>query len=192
MWVRQGVADALYRASQLLPKGCRFQVWGAWRPLALQQALFDKYVESLRKNEPELSYEDLRKKAQQFISLPSTNPKKPSPHNTGRAVDLTLIGPDGKELDMGTEFDHFGIEAETTYFEHRLREGAISEQEIQILKNRRLLYSIMITAGFTNYLDEWWHYDFGNQIWGRIKGQAAIYGRAVPIELAESDEPCRF
>ena len=32
------------------------------------------------------------------------------PHATGGTVDLTLVDENGKELDMGTEFDFFGPE----------------------------------------------------------------------------------
>lgn len=194
MWVRKGVAAALYRAALLLPEGCKFKIWDAWRPLAVQQALFDKWINSLRKKRPELSEEVLREEAQKYVSLPSADPNKPSPHNTGGAIDLTIVGPDEKEVDMGTRFDHFGSEAKITFFEEKLKDGevALSEQELQILKNRRLLYSLMITAGFTNYEEEWWHYDFRNQFWGRIKGRMAIYGQTSPVKLTNSDEPCRF
>lgn len=30
-------------------------------------------------------------------------------------------------------------------------------------QNRKILYDAMIIAGFTNYPEEWWHFDFGNQ-----------------------------
>lgn len=193
MWVRKGVAATLYRAALLLPEGCKFKIWDAWRPLAVQQALFDKWIDSLRKKRPELSEEVLREEAQKYVSLPSADPSKPSPHNTGGAIDLTIIGPDGKELDMGTEFDYFGAEAKITFFEEKLRDSEVtlSERELQILKNRRLLYSVMTTAGFTNYPEEWWHFDLWNQFWGKIKGKVAIYGKVTPpIEVVQPDEPC--
>ena len=37
----------------------------------------------------------------------------------------------------------------------------------------------MIEQGFTSYAEEWWHFDYGDQFWGSITGQDAIYG---PIE----------
>lgn len=181
MWVRKGLAHALYRAALLLPEGCKFKILDAWRPPAVQQALFDEYLKSLRRKKPKLSEEDLKEKTENYVSLPSKDPEKPSPHTTGGAIDLTIVDPNGKELDMGTEFDHFGPEAKTIHFEEKLKgDLALSEQERQALINRRLLYSIMITAGFTDYREEWWHYDFGNQFWGRIKEKTAIYGRVFP------------
>ena len=35
----------------------------------------------------------------------------------------------------------------------------------------------MIEAGFSNLPSEWWHYDFGDQLWAWHSGaQAALYG----------------
>jgi len=194
MWVRESVADALYRAAQLLPEGCKFEIWDAWRPFVVQQALFNEYLESLKEKKPELSEKELNEEAQKYVSLPSKDLERPSPHNTGGAIDLTIVGPDGEKLEMGTEFDYFGPEAKTIYFEEKLKDSEVapSERERQILKNRRLLFSIMITAGFSNYEEEWWHYDLGNQFWGRIKGKTAIYGRAVPAKWINPDEKYRF
>jgi len=195
IWVRKGVADTLYlRAIPLLPEGFKFKILDAWRPAAVQRALYDEYFKSLKKKNPDWSEKKLKKEAAKYVSLPSKKPEKPSPHSTGGVIDLTIVGPDGKELDMGTEFDYFGPEARITFFEDKLRDGevALSERERQILKNRRLLFSIMITAGFSNYEEEWWHYDLGNQFWGRIKRKAAIYGKTAPVSLTNSDEPCRF
>ncbi|HUV42387.1 MAG TPA: M15 family metallopeptidase [Patescibacteria group bacterium] len=192
MWVRTGVAQALYRAALLLPTGCQFEIWDAWRPAPVQKRLFDQYLEVLRKKMKGLTEAELREETQKYVSLPSDDPTKPSPHSTGGAIDLTIVGPDGKTLNMGVPFDYFGSEARTTFYEEKLREGdtAFSEEEKEILANRRLLYSVMITAGFTNYEEEHWHYDFGDQFWGRIKEQPAIYGKAMPLKICLNDEPC--
>lgn len=191
MWAREGVADALFEAAKLLPKGYKLMIWDAWRPTAVQQALFDEHLDSLRKEMPELSEEELREDAQKYVSLPSRDPKKPSPHNTGGAIDLTIVGPDRKELDMGTKFDHFGPRAHTRYYEE-LPETALSLKDLEARQNRRLLYFVMIQVGFTNYPEEWWHFDLWNQFWGRIKGKVAIYGRAAPVEWINPDEECQF
>lgn len=69
-------------------------------------------------------------------------------HNTGLAVDLTLIGGDGQELDMGTPFDTFSSAAHTP--------NATGE----VAANRRLLVGLMKAEGFTNYDKEWWHFSY--------------------------------
>jgi len=82
----------------------------------------------------------------------------------------------GLPLDMGTDFDSFEIMAQTAYFK-RVQGGE------EVHQNRRLLYIVMTQAGFTNYPEEWWHYDFGNQFWGKITGEKAKYGFADIEEL---------
>jgi zinc D-Ala-D-Ala dipeptidase len=71
-----------------------------------------------------------------------------SQHNLGLAVDLTLIGGDGKELDMGTPFDTFSSAAHTA--------NATGE----VASNRRLLVLLMQAEGFKNYEKEWWHFTY--------------------------------
>ena len=47
--------------------------------------------------------------------------------------------------------------------------------------NRRMLYWLMIEAGFTNHPDEWWHYSYGDQMWAKLSNKpAAFYGAAEP------------
>jgi zinc D-Ala-D-Ala dipeptidase len=71
-----------------------------------------------------------------------------SRHNLGVAVDLTLIGGDGQELDMGTPYDTFSSAAHTA--------NATGE----VASNRRLLVLLMQAEGFTNYEKEWWHFSY--------------------------------
>lgn len=76
------------------------------------------------------------------------DPSKGSMHNRGIAVDLTLVDKQGKELDMGTAFDHFGEESAHAY--NNLPEN--------ILKNRAILKNTMEKHGFQSLASEWWHY----------------------------------
>lgn len=179
-YARESVANRLLSAAAHLPVGYRLKIWDAWRPLEVQSALFEQYLSVLRDKYPLLGEDDLMQKAERFVSLPSNDPLKPSPHYTGGAVDLTIVGPDGKELDMGTPFDYFGEEAHTTYYEEKLANGTLLSNETEILNNRRLLYHAMTNAGFSNYPFEWWHFDYGNQFWGRITCQTAFYTGQVP------------
>lgn len=76
------------------------------------------------------------------------NPKKGSLHNRGGAVDLSLLGPNGKEVEMGTAFDAF------TPLAWHNAEGLSEEAK----KNRLLLKSVMEQCGFKALKSEWWHY----------------------------------
>ena len=77
------------------------------------------------------------------------DPSKGSIHNRGGAVDITLVDKSGKELDMGTDFDFFGIEASHDY----------SKLPQKVKDNRRLLKTIMLANEFNSFDSEWWHYN---------------------------------
>jgi D-alanyl-D-alanine dipeptidase len=70
-----------------------------------------------------------------------------SGHSRGSTVDLTLTR-NGQPLDMGTPFDFFD---ELSHTENPAIEG-------EAMANRMLLKEIMTAAGFSNYVNEWWHY----------------------------------
>lgn len=170
--VRSSVADRLLQAARLLPDGLRLVVLDGYRPLQVQQALYDRFKQQLLEQgwtESEEMYAELHR----FVARPTANPAKPPRHLTGGAVDLTIAGPDGW-LEMGTAFDDFSERACTRYFETLAN---LSEADQKARANRRLLYHVMIRAGFTNYADEWWHFDYGNQAWAAQTGSpCARYG----------------
>lgn len=176
-YVRKTVADMLLQAIELLPVGCSLFVFDSWRPQIVQKYLFDCHVQELKKEHAGLREDDLIRLAQDFVSIPSTDPHKPSPHFTGGAVDLTIMDEKGILIPMGTDFDSFSAKAYTAYYEKKINERAhLTYEEINCCLNRRLLYNIMITAGFSNYANEWWHYDYGNQMWGFYTKHDAVYG----------------
>ena len=75
---------------------------------------------------------------------------------------------------MGTEFDHFGPESAALYYE----ENDIDEQ---VRANRGRIRELMLEAGFRQDDDEWWHFDYGNQIWAAATDRPyALYGDCHP------------
>lgn len=97
---------------------------------------------------------DIQKRMWKIVSNPKyvADPAKGSIHNRGGAVDLTLVDSDGQELDMGTTFDHFGIEASHNYL----------KLDKQIIENRRILKETMQKYNFKIFESEWWHYNLKN------------------------------
>lgn len=181
-FTRVSIYEKLINATEFLPNGYKFVIFDAFRPVELQQSLFDSYKEKLRKYNPNLSEEELIKLTLNFVALPSYDETKPSPHNTGGAIDLSICDDKGRLLDMGTYFDEMSEVANTRYFEEKVERGEkLTEKEIEILKNRRLLFHIMTFFDFSNFSNEWWHYDYGNQLWAYHKEKDyAIYGRTRP------------
>lgn len=187
-YARSTVAQMLIETASFLPPGYKLVVWDAWRPLEVQQSLLDIYKKRLKHQNPELSEEMLLKYVQTYVSLPSMNKNKPSPHLTGGAIDLSIVDASGHYLGMGTIHDDFTKKSHTRHYEQREERGEIlTQEEISYRNNRRLLYFILSKAGFTNYPEEWWHYDYGNQFWGIIKGKKAIYGK---IGLENNKHEC--
>ena len=101
------------------------------------------------------------------MSEPIADPDVPPAHTTGGAVDITILDPEGYELDMGSGFDEFSDRTYTAFYEKSADEN--------IKTNRRLLYSIMTNAGFTNLPSEWWHYDYGDRFWAYYMKKPALY-----------------
>ncbi|MBQ2798274.1 MAG: hypothetical protein IJF09_02705, partial [Ruminiclostridium sp.] len=123
-----------------------------------------------------LSKEELHKKTLEFVSYPDKSKKFSFVHSSGGAVDITIIDNNGKRFDMGSEFDEFTDRSYTDWYEK-------NDVNDTIRNNRRLLYNVLCSCGFTNYPSEWWHYDYGDIFWSYYTGQDAIYSSA--FELSE-------
>lgn len=84
--LRRSVAERLVRAQDwLMARGLGLKVWDAYRPLAIQHALW--------RCKPDPT----------FIAPPTRG----SRHNRGASVDVTLVDSAGRELEMPTDFDDF-------------------------------------------------------------------------------------
>src|SRR3970040_2609306 len=127
-FLRLKTVKALIEANKTFAKkGYKIKVFDCYRPL------------------------DIQRKMWKIVSNPEyvANPSKGSIHNRGGAVDITLVDSNGKELDMGTSFDFFGVEAGHNYL----------NLSPEIIANRQLLKKIMKEKGFNSLDSEWWHYN---------------------------------
>lgn len=172
MFLRKGVADKLAEIQASFDGKYRFKIWDGHRPRSVQDAIYNDYYESLKKENLDWTDDALHHATEQFVTKATTQKRIP-PHSTGGAVDLTLVDSEENELDMGTVFDFFGPEAAALYYE----ENEISEK---VRSNRQLLRELMIAGGFAMDDDEWWHFDYGDQLWAlRSKSPVAVYGEAL-------------
>ncbi len=169
-WVRQGVAERLERAAASLPAGRSLVVWDGYRALETQAALFSGYVDEIVAAHPDWVAQAIEEAAARYVTPPSRSPDAPPPHLTGGAVDLTVGDGDGRPLPLGTGFDAFVPEAGAR---------ALEDRPSEVRDNRRLLFWTMSSEGFTAYVEEWWHFDHGDQFWGLVAGVPARYGPAV-------------
>ena len=88
-------------------------------------------------------------------------PSRGSIHSFGMALDITIVGPDGVELDMGTGFDDLSERSHPALELAMLERGELTEQQVE---NRRLLRGAMFQAGFFGINSEWWHFDCGDRV----------------------------
>lgn len=125
--LRPEVALALQRVHwDLQEKGLGIKVFDCYRPQFVQEKMWEI--------KPDPNY--------------VANPRKGSMHTRGLAVDVTLVDSDGEELNMGTDFDHFGVEAHVDYLQH----------PDEVLENRTLLRETMENYSFKGIRTEWWHF----------------------------------
>lgn len=125
--LRRAVADKLVKAAAALRKqDRRLLIWDCYRPLSIQKALWKKVPDP------------------RYVADPSIGSK----HNRGAAIDLAIVGKDGKPVVLPTKFDEFTAAA------HRDRAlvGATG-------KEAKRLSDAMLAAGFAAMPTEWWHFD---------------------------------
>jgi zinc D-Ala-D-Ala dipeptidase len=143
-YLQPEVAKMLVEASAELKRmhpHLRLLVWDAARPRSVQQKMWDAVVP------PPGVFKGL------FVS----NPSYGSLHNYGCAVDVTIFDIMlNRELDMGSDLDHFGPEAWPVEEARLLKNGKLTGEQVT---NRRLLRSVMYHAGFWNIQTEWWHFN---------------------------------
>jgi D-alanyl-D-alanine dipeptidase len=88
-------------------------------------------------------------------------PSRGSIHSFGMALDITIVGPDGQELDMGTGFDDLSERSHPALELVLLEKGEITQEQVE---HRRLLRDAMFQAGFFGINSEWWHFDCGDRV----------------------------
>jgi zinc D-Ala-D-Ala dipeptidase len=139
-WLHRLAAEGLELAAGRLAAqapGHRLLLLDALRPHRVQVELWDF-----------LDGTDLR----QYVADPALG----SIHSFGMALDVTLLGPDGRELDMGSGYD------EMIELSHPAREAAfLASGELSPAQhaNRELLRGVLFASGFRGLDNEWWHFD---------------------------------
>lgn len=145
---KEGLKALSIAANDLREQGYRLLIWDTYRP----QKAVDNFVVWI--NDPinpgdKDFYPDLQKSDLVNGGYIATK----SSHTRGSTVDLTLIKKDGSFVDMGGTFDLFSEVSHPDY------KKLTREQK----KNRRILHSAMIKAGFEGIDSEWWHFTLKNE-----------------------------
>lgn len=168
-FTRTAVARRLNEALTLLGNTYEILVFDCFRSRQTQKALFDFVANKISASQPNLSANEVYHQTRKYIVHPDDSAAFPvPPHNSGGAIDLALCK-NKQLLPFGTEFDNPSIMSSTTFFESEFRpQYSFSEKEwLEIRQNRRILFHTLISLGFTNYQEEWWHYDLGDCMWAQ-------------------------
>jgi zinc D-Ala-D-Ala dipeptidase len=139
-YVHKITADKLRKSIEFLRKNnpdYKFIVFDALRPRSVQRKLWDVVKGTA---------------SQKYVA----DPEKGSMHNYGIAVDIGLLDPMGKLVDMGAPFDGFTPLSEPQLESQFLKEGKLTQAQID---HRMILRKVMLGAGFRQMRHEWWHYD---------------------------------
>ena len=150
LMTRQAADSLKVVSEELKAQGYRLKIWDTYRP---QTAVnhFIRWAENVQDTAMKKIFYPMVDKSllfeQGYIYARSS-------HSRGSTVDLTLIDAvTGKELDMGSPFDWFGIESHPDYT------NLTAEQ----LANRQILWDAMLGHGFTMIDSEWWHFTLANE-----------------------------
>jgi D-alanyl-D-alanine dipeptidase len=88
------------------------------------------------------------------------DPARGSIHSFGMAVDVTLVDPQGREVDMGSGFDEMSLKSHPSMNDEHLALGVLSAAQVT---ERGWLHAAMARGGFRGIPTEWWHFDFGDR-----------------------------
>ncbi len=164
-FARKTVAKRLNRAISLLPLGLTFILVDAWRPQHIQEKHIRWYTKFLANKNRSWSKARVATEVKNYV-----HPSKgayASGHLTGGALDISLAYKrGGKRLPLKS--------GKLTF-----QENALSHQSKlpgRIRKNREVMFTALLNAGFVNYHKEYWHWSYGDIRWAEItKNRRALY-----------------
>ncbi|MDB5167379.1 MAG: hypothetical protein JWN26_524 [Candidatus Saccharibacteria bacterium] len=160
VYVRQGTALRLGRAADLLvtvEPDIALNVTYGYRALQVQTKRFETVKRDL---EMQFSGEELDMAAHRRVARPDV-----AGHPTGGAVDIQITR-QGEAVDFGTRIGEFVPDTYT--FSPYV--------SMEAMRNRMLLRTVMMAAGFAPFDGEWWHFSYGDKEWARYTKQPnAVY-----------------
>ena len=184
VYLRKSVAAKLVEINKRLkPYNAELYLLDGFRPIELQFEVWDDFVAQARRVLKNPTDEECAHYAGFYCSDPrsfnESDFKTWPTHSTGGAIDLSMRSLESKqELFFGSIFDDVSDISHTDYFEKNSSKSD-GASTIEARRNRRLLYWVMLSEGFANYPYEWWHFDWGTQMWvtnSKDESRTACYG----------------
>ena len=158
VYLRESIYSKLCELDKMIKKDdYKIKLYDAYRSLDEQKKSWKKRIKETRKLYPDVSEDEVIR----ITTLKVANPTEGvGGHQTGGAIDITLIDRNGYELDMGSHYEEH-IEQTKSYSKN------LSEEQA---KNRKYLFDKMKELDFVNFPMEWWHFSYGDKMWAAYKG----------------------
>ena len=170
--VREAIVPKIIRISRRLGRqDKRLIIRSVWRSFHHQRLLWDRRVDVLQRQHPEIHEHEIDEMVAYFIA-----PETKSMHSTGGAVDALIYDTkDARVMDFGTNDGLTITLTRRCYPEH----PAISAEA---RANRRLLIDLFDEEGFVCDPKEFWHFDYGNAVWAVARNEPhAVYGAIAAL-----------
>lgn len=165
-YLREGAYKVLVQATTHLPPSYRIVFIQGYRSLEEQRISWNNRCEGIRKNNPDLSEEEVERQA----CLITARPNPLANHNCGGAMDI-MLEKDGELVDMGTPYI-----SEDNVEEYKKRFPMFSKDiSDEHAANRAILREAMVKAGCVFFPEEWWHYCWGDRMWAVYTGRKVYY-----------------
>ncbi len=172
----KGVLWGYEKLTRELGGHAKLTVKDALRSHGLQAHLFSVvWPKLLKEANPDWSDRQIEEELPKVIGRPTDDLSSPTPHMTGGAVDVDLVREDGSAINFGHIRGNPLVSA-TDYYEGY---GSVEGPPVNLAARsiRRVLYWAMQDQGFANHPYEFWHYSYGDQMWGLFEGDSpAFYG----------------
>lgn len=197
VYLRKSLSDVLRDANEILKEiDLELLLWDGYRTIDTQRDIWAFFIEEAERRLSNPTEKEKSEFAAQFISDPTRFSLEDATswpvHSTGGAIDLTLRLLESKQpLFMGSVFDDSSILSHTRFFEEKIAledKSSLATSDYAALQGRRILYHTLRSLGMTNFANEWWHFDWGTQLWSLTRAmedknnEKAWYGTAV-LEL---------
>ncbi len=164
VYLRKSAYENIKKAQKTLPDNYFFKIYSAFRPIEEQTQIWNRNYQKVKANNPKLSEQEIVNKIKAICADPRFGF---GGHQTGGAVDITLCDANGKDYDMGTACGEVNSKTPTSSI------WLTNKQK----SNRSILKESLEIAGFKNYPHEWWHFCYGDRMWGAYsKRKDCFYG----------------
>lgn len=178
-YLRRGVAKMLHQAQKNLPRGLNFIIGDAWRPDYIQARVYFGFIERFARKNPSWNKARVIKEVEKYVA--DWKGIKASGHMSGAAIDLRLADKRGRKIPMKSK--------KLTYQENAL--SAQPKLPLYMQKNRAIMDTALLKAGFSNFPKEYWHWSYGDYQWAQRNHKlVAIYGAVKDPRNIYGSELC--